>query len=1098
MNFDFIKPHQELNQLYNICSAAEKMIGIDFNACVGQCRLGGEYIVKFLYSTYCGDYTGLTVFDMMTDPSFISNLNDDAYLNSLHFIRKKGNVALHQGNLVENDALDVLEHLQFVAGELLINLGLVEDYPEFVNPLIKPTTVEKDNNEKETVIEEVKIDEEVVAKFYKTMRNTKFSVKHAEKAEENKKMFLLASLTDTKWPVVRKKNTALPCSAGINMIIDTDDTCDYILYGKDNKPLAIIELIKDNIILARINACKKADKLEKKYGYKPVVYYTNGYYIYCIDQLGYGPRRVFNFHTIDELEWILFKKNNRKAIVAPVVNEQITDRQYQKDAITAVCNAFASFRRKSLIVLATGTGKTRVSISLVEILMKAGWVKNVLFLADRTSLVKQAHKNYNKLLPNVTTSIYTGGEHERDSNAKIIFSTYQTMMNLIDKDTKEFSSGRFDLIIVDEAHRSIFKKFSAIFDYFDSLMLGLTATPRSDINKNTFEFFDLPNDKPDYAYELVEAIKDKYLVGFAFVDKTTQDLKRGIRYDELSDEEQKKVEEVFEHTSIDFLNKNIDLSHRFINEKTIDLMLNDLMTHGLKIDGGDKIGKTIIFAKSHEEAEVIVKRFNKMYKNTYPSDFCRLIDSKVEESQSLIEKFEVRDGNPYIAVSVDMMDTGVDVPDVLNLIFFKKIESKIKFLQMIGRGTRLSPNIFGPGKDKSGFIVFDYYDNFNYFSQGNTWTTMNNEVKTAYINNSISSKINNFKLEILHDLQKWDDKGVFDISYMEELKKYFIDSVQSLVNDNISVQMKMAYVNKYRNPEEWEFLDERKIMEIKAEILKLVPSNEYNQKIKYFDFLIYKIERSKAILLKQNQDVNFNGGLMTIIDHINLRLNELCKLKSIPEIVEKSDFIDSMFDCKYILKDFSFEKAEYARKQLRDLMIYLPDHKEFVVVEHDDYYLDDKSPIVNVKNYAEKVQEYLFDTQNPILAKIMNLDELEKEEQEELKNQLTNVLGTESDFKGISNGLALLTYIRKEIGFTDYAIKNKFGSFLNNNVLNPSQLLFCNQIIDYCRNNGDFTAGIIQKVSPFCDIDVISLFGVNFTYVKQLITGLHKPVEWKK
>ena len=301
-------------------------------------------------------------------------------------------------------------------------------------------------------------------------------------------------------------------------------------------------------------------------------------------------------------------------------------------------------------------------------------------------------------------------------------------------------------------------------------MLGLTATPRSDINKNTFEFFDLPNDKPDYAYELVEAIKDKYLVGFAFVDKTTQDLKRGIRYDELSDEEQKKVEEVFEHTSIDFLNKNIDLSHRFINEKTIDLMLNDLITHGLKIDGGDKIGKTIIFAKSHEEAEVIVKRFNKKYKNTYPSDFCRLIDSKVEESQSLIEKFEVRDGNPYIAVSVDMMDTGVDVPDVLNLIFFKKIESKIKFLQMIGRGTRLSPNIFGPGKDKSGFIVFDYYDNFNYFSQGNTWTTMNNEVKTAYINNSISSKINNFKLEILQDLQKWDDKGVFDISYMVELK----------------------------------------------------------------------------------------------------------------------------------------------------------------------------------------------------------------------------------------------------------------------------------------------------------------------------------------
>lgn len=371
--------------------------------------------------------------------------------------------------------------------------------------------------------------------------------------------------------------------------------------------------------------------------------------------------------------------------------------------------------------MTTGTGKTRVSIALTDVLLKANWARNVLFLADRTSLVTQAHKNFNKLLPSVTTSVYSGSSINRDRNARIIFSTYQTMIRLINEDTKEFGIGRFDLIIIDEAHRSVFKKYSALFHYFDALMLSLTAMPRTEDNKNTYEIFHLENSSPDYAYELEQAIHDGYLVGFSILDKTTDALRRGVHYDELSDEEKAKFEDIFLTEDVpigSFDEAVIDpqtlCNPRYIHLGTIDAMLGNLMKNGLKIHGSDQLGKTIIFARNHVEAEKIVERFQNLY--AYLGlDFCKLIDSKMENNLSLIERFGQRDQLPQIAVSVDMTDTGIDVPDVLNLVFFKQVKSKIKFLQMIGRETRLCPDVFGSGLNKHGFLIFDYYDNFNYF-----------------------------------------------------------------------------------------------------------------------------------------------------------------------------------------------------------------------------------------------------------------------------------------------------------------------------------------------------------------------------------------------
>ena len=1095
MNFDFIKQLEGFNQLYNFCHNAECYVFTDYNLSVSQARCANEFVLKFIYAEAGGSIEGKTTFDILNSPLFIDYIDSEDYINSMHFIRKKGNIAVHQGDINKEDALNVLFELHYVVCEFLAMYEYIQDYEAYV----EPKENEQENEAPKEVVNVV-VEDEIISNLGKKMKYTKFSTKHKRDEKENKKLFISASLTDSGWPVVNRPNTSMPCSAGINMMIDTQDSCDYILYGKDNKPLAIIEYTEtiNNLYEGRIKACDKAAKLEKKYGYKPVVYYTTGYQIYCIDQLGYEPRRVFNFHTIDELEWLLFKRTNMKDISSPVISDAITNRKYQKEAINAICKAYSDMRRKSLLVLATGTGKTRVSISTVEILMKAGWVKNVLFLADRTSLVKQAHKNYNKLLPNVTTSIYTGDSQDKDSNAKIIFSTYQSMINLIDEDTKEFSIGRFDLIVIDEAHRSIFKKYKAIFDYFDCLMLGLTATPRNDENKSTYEIFNLPGDEPDYAYELEEAIKDKYLVGFTIIDKTTEDLRRGVKYSDLSEEEKKNLEDIYEIDKIsddDYLK----LSGRLINTKTIDIMLNELMNTGLKINGGDTLGKTIIFAKSHIEAEVIVKRFNVLYGKSYHSDFCKLIDSHVENNQNLIEKFEERDTLPNIVVSVDMLDTGIDVPDILNLVFFKSVQSKIKFLQMIGRGTRLSPDIFGPSLDKKGFIIFDYYDNFEYFSQHNTWSTIGEKNEIKYTQESFSSSLNTHRLNILQGLEHDKVLTTFEKDYLNELKQYFIDSVQSLVNDNISVQMNMAYVNKYRTAELWDLITDKQKSEIISKIIPLIPSDNDKAKIKSFDkAMLFIEEKYKEYLRIGFADNIIKGKLTRVKNAINFRIEELMKLKSIPDIMNKMDLLEEMYDCKLIFDNFSLEKVESVRKEMRGLMTYLPDYKGFVIIDHEDYEIIDPTDTApKEKTYKEKIGEYLADTKNPILAKIMNLDELTKEEQDELENQFTNVLGSVSDFKSISKGLPLLPFIRLQVGFTDAAVSNKFSSFLNSNILDPQQLAFCNQIIDYTRVNGDFTPKIILTVSPFSDMDVVNLFGTKFSYVKQLISGLHKPVEWK-
>ena len=1107
MNFTYLSSFPRFAKLYEYCSEAEEFAISKPNISATSARKAMEYVVKFIYkSNVCVEDYGLTVFEMITDVRFTAYINDSVFINSLHYIRKMGNVAAHDGALNRDDSLKILEELHFVVGEFAILLGLVSDYPEFAQPQDKPITREEVKKAEEAP-KKVEVENELIAEFAPRMRSVVFNVSHGRDEGENKRLYMSASLREAGWAIVNKPDQAMPCSAGINMLLDDGDTVDYILYGRDNRPLAVIEYTttNQNLIEGRTKAIEKANKLAIKYGYKPVVYYTNGYHIYVIDQLGYKPRRVFQFHSIEELELLKLRRDIRADISNPAIDESIAGRPYQKEAIKAACGAFMDKRRHSLLVMATGTGKTRVSIALVDVLMKANWVKNVLFLADRTSLVRQAHKNFNKQLPSVTTSVYSGGSLNRDSNARVIFSTYQTMINLIDDDTREFGIGRFDLIIIDEAHRSIFKKYSALFHYFDSLMIGLTATPRNEENKSTYEMFELKNGHPDFAYELEAAIDDKYLVGFSVLDKTTDAMRRGVYYDELTDEEKEKFEDTFASGDDEYL-CDVDLSgtvidaskmksKRFINLGTIDAMLADLMKNGLKIEGGDKIGKTIIFASSHFEAEKIVERFQTIYAHL-GLDFCKLIDSQVQDNLTLIDAFGERGNMPQIAVSVDMMDTGIDVPDVLNLVFFKSVHSKIKFLQMIGRGTRLSPGVYGPGMDKAGFLVFDYYDNFNYFRTGNTWSALDGSGDRKGLNITPQSVlINERKLGILRTLIESNALTPFDIKYRDKLKKYFIDTTRALCNDDIEVQYNMAYVSKYRTAEMWDAFTDEKVREIVEHILPLFPSEKAPVKVKTFDLLIYVIEDEVPKRVAESKDVRkIRHGFGNVDSKIDAMLEKLLKLKTIPAVVAKEALINKMRGADYIFDNFSLERCESVREDLRDLMQYIPDDKRFYVIDARDFIIEEGSgEITKEKTYAEKANEYI-EKGSPSLAKIRNLDELTADEKNELDDVFKARLGSAAEYVTWSGNKPLLPYLRVQVGIADEAIATKFGSFLNDKVLTADQLEYMNQIINYAKENGDIAFLDLQRVSPFCDVDIMELFGININHIKTLINGLHKPV----
>ena len=923
LNFDYLKAIPGLAQLHQFCDLCEQRQYTEPDSAAINARKALEWLVKAIYKLKGiepGERSSLL--ELSTSEVFTDFIADPELMRAVHWIRKVGNLAAHDGKVTRRDSFFSTLNLYNLVGGVLLKLRVLDTLAPFDEKLL-PT---RQPRQRILIVRA----EQTPEAFAATVEPEKVVEAPAVKAElswcdiseaETRRRFIDLMLREAEWDVLETEGDIAPAKACIEVEVEgmpnnaSKGYADYVLFGKDGKPLAVIEAKRTSkdANVGKHQAELYADCLEKRYGVRPVIYYTNGYEIYCIDGLGYPPRRLFAFHTLKDLEKIMSRRQSRHDITDFSVKDAITDRYYQKRAIKAMCEWLNARHRRGLLVMATGTGKTRTAISLVDVLQRNNWVKTTLFLADRTSLVNQAAKNFGKLLPNTSITILSDKTTEIDFDARITFSTYQTMINFVNTDRKKpFSIGRFDMIIIDEAHRSVFGKFGDIFRYFDSFLVGLTATPREQVDKSTYELLHLEGGEPTDYYEYSEAVKDGYLVDYKGFIRGSKVVNEGIKYDDLSDEEKQQLEQVWEYEQV---NKDPDDEweprdireqeiYKYIyNTDTIDKMLQDLMENGLKIQSGEMIGKTIIFAMNSKTAKLIVERFNILYPE-YGNGFCEQIDYSIKYSQDLIDRFSLRDNLPQIAVSVDMLDTGIDVPDALNLVFFKRVRSRIKFMQMIGRGTRLSPDIFGAGQNKELFYIFDWGGNFKYFGE-------NPKEGKAVKSLSLTERLFGVRADVACALQapqyQADDfaKGLHD-----ELKAILQAATSKLSDAHIAVRNHWPAVDKFRKPESWQYISEVDVLDLKNEIAPLLPKSMENELAKKFDLLALYVQLGLV-------DENFDSGRHEA--QITQIADALRKRASIPDIKAKMPLLNEIMTSAF-WDNKTIASIENMRREIRDLL----------------------------------------------------------------------------------------------------------------------------------------------------------------------------------
>jgi type I restriction enzyme R subunit len=464
---------------------------------------------------------------------------------------------------------------------------------------------------------------------------------------------------------------------------------------------------------------------------------------------------VQGFYKKDELETLIRRREIRKPLSEAIISKDIADRYYQQRAIRAICESLEQGRLKALLVQATGTGKTRTAISLTDVLSRCNWVKRVLFLADCTSLVLQAERAFRRFLPDCSpVNLVTN----RGGVVRVFLSTYPTMMNLIDAEdsrgVKRFGVGHFDLVIIDAAHRSVYQKYGAIFAYFDSLLTGLTATPREESDRNSYELFEREIGLPTDEYGLDQAVADGFLVPFRPISVPLRFPRVGISYADLSDEEKAQWDLLDWEETVQNAGR-VDsgaVNAWLFNAHTVDKGLKVLMTQGCHEASGDRLGKSVIFARNHKHAEFIRERFDHNYPHL-AGKAARVIDNQVKYAQSLIDEFADPGSDLRIAISVDMLDTGIDIPEIVNLVFFTPVRSRTKFWQMVGRGTRTCKNLFGPGRDKECFWIFDLCQNLEFFlGQGGAESTAAPE--------SLSTRLFRSRLALIETIDQKSDQQI--------------------------------------------------------------------------------------------------------------------------------------------------------------------------------------------------------------------------------------------------------------------------------------------------------------------------------------------------
>lgn len=892
---------------------------------------------------------------------------------------------------------------------------------------------------------------------------------------------------DTEFPV-----NGMPNKSGEGYV-------DYVLWGDDGKPLGLVEAkrTRRDSRVGQQQAKLYADCLEKQFGQRPVIFYSNGYEHWIWDDTRYPPRAIQGFLTKDELELAIRRRESLKPLGSTEISGEIVERYYQTRAIRRIAEAFEKdSQRKALLVMATGSGKTRTVIALSDFLMRANWVRRVLFLADRVALVNQAVGAFKRFLPSASpVNLVT----EKEAQGRVYVSTYPTMMGMIDAaadGVRRFGPGHFDLVVIDEAHRSVYRKYGAIFDYFDSLLVGLTATPKDEIDRDTYRLFDLQRGVPTDAYPLDEAVKDGFLVPPKAVSVPLKFQREGITYDDLSEEEKERWDAIEwdEEGNVPAQVEAAAVNKWLFNADTVDKVLEHLMTEGLKVCDGDRLGKTIVFAKNHDHAQFIADRFDRNYPHLKGA-FARVIDFKTEYAQSLIDDFSQKDKPPHIAISVDMLDTGIDVPEVVNLVFFKIVRSKTKFWQMIGRGTRLCEDLFGPGRHKEYFKVFDFCQNFEFFNQ-------QPEMAETKAGDSLSKRLFAERLELIGTLDNLGADGSTDakggaadpahafrskaddaaIAAIRELRTDLAGRLQAEVKgmslDNFLVRPRRRLVEKFAKPAAWKniSLDDR--LELAEDVAGL-PSGLVDDDIaaKEFDLLILK---TQLAVLKA--DKRFKRYKDSIVKTCGL----LEELANVPAIAAQLALIQEIQTDAY-WQDVTAPMLETARKRLRDLVKLIEVKKRVLVFTDFEDEIGAGAEIAvhglpagtDMDSFRRKARHFLKGHENHIaVQKLRRNEALTPIDLSELERMFREAgLGGESELEQVRADGGIGLFVRSLVGLDRAAAKSAFAEFLADKTLSASQIEFLNMVIDHLTDRGVMEPGLLYE-SPFTDFNPSGVAGV--------------------
>lgn len=1089
LNFTFLKNKTEFQDFASTCIEAEKGLMVSPANCAILTRRALEQAVHYMYKNdidlqmpYRDNLSAL-----VNEYTFKQIIPTEIY-EGIRYVITLGNFAVHTSRKVKREeAVLALNNLYRLVNWMNYSYGIdyQQQLPEFdptklpdqthmfVNKDLKEQVrdilnkkKEKEEKQKEELARLVAENEELRRQGAAKRKEDK-AVKYVDvnKIPEwrTRKLYIDLMLKEAGWDFDTNVEEEYPVH---HMPTDSKEGfVDYILRGRTGKIIAVIEAKKTSVDprVGRNQAKLYADCIEQEYGLRPVIFYTNGFETFIWDDMMYPDRRVSSIFSQDEIQLLIDRRDTRRSISKPVIQDAITNRYYQKEAIVRTCEDFEKGSRKALLVMATGSGKTRVAISLVDVLTKADWAKNILFLADRTALVNQAKKNFVNLLPSLTTCNLCENKEDPEVS-RMIFSTYPTMMNAIDETRSKdgnrlFTPGHFDLIILDESHRSIYNKYKDIFDYFDALLIGLTATPKDSIGANTYSIFDLETGVPTYAYEYETAVKDKYLVSYHSYETKMKFLEEGIHYDELSEEEKKEFEEHFSNT--DTITSS-EMNKFVFNINTIDTVIRDLMEHGIKIEGGDKIGKSIIFAANQNHANKIKERFDILYPE-YKGKIAEVITFNTKYVQNAIDRFSKTDSYPQIAISVDMLDTGIDVPDIVNLVFFKKVRSKAKFWQMIGRGTRLRTDLFGPGDDKKGFLIFDYLGNMDYFR-------VDQRPEKSGIIESLSQRIYKLRVDILYALEQ----NASDQDYVDEINKQIKEMsgyIQSLNEDSFNVKMHLKYVHQYKNPDNWINLNEMDTHYIKDELSSLVVIHDEDKRAKFFDRQMYMIEMAYLNHYDASQ----------VINKVIMMADELYKKQTTPDIADNAEYLKCAKDPDY-WKTANYFDLEVLREKIRGLVKYLDPgpivdpvdtHFEDEIIEtkmNDAFYNDE-----GLENYKEKVQHYLkAHEDDEAIYKLRHNQVITPDEMKHLENLLWIDLGSKDDYRLHFGDTPITRLIRKIVGLDRQAAMAEFSRFLDDQSLNSRQIHFVELLIDYIVKNGFIEDKKVLLQDPFKSIGSMS------------------------